>query len=279
MRFLARPNVDDVERLRAVCNSRKRAAPTIRLLRERVEDRYAHYLAGAGDPWVVAEDEEFAAPKDSFHDVYKHPPKSLGFIAAIRDQTFGSCPVCGSGSTGSLDHYLPKATYAEFSFFSSNLVPSCHRCNGKKGSACRGEAEGERAIHPYFDVAAGSRLIIALFEPPVEAPLFRAIPHNVPPQLAAAVTWHIENIVMRAGFAGHCQQRWSRLVREPRLFLGGDAADDAVREQLRINAERAAALSQSENSWDCCFFSGVAEADVAVNYLAKKLGEQELPVI
>jgi 5-methylcytosine-specific restriction endonuclease McrA len=275
LRFLDRPNIDDSERLRQVCSSpRLHAAPVIRPLRALVENRYGSYIALRGDPWRVAEDNAFQPPRDSFHEVYRRPPKSLKFIAEIRDQTFGACPVCGSGATGSIDHYLPKATYPEFSFLSYNLVPACHRCNGKKGTTCKGDAQGERAIHPYFDAAAADRLMIAILEPPIQAPLFRAVPFNPPPGLAGAIAWHIANIVLPSGFSGHCQQRWSGLVTNPKLFLGETATDDSVREQLEKNAERSFVLSQSHNGWDGCFFSGVAASDIAVEHLTQLLNLQ-----
>ncbi|SFC42066.1 hypothetical protein [Bacillus sp. UNCCL81] len=43
------------------------------------------------------------------------------------------CPYCGIGEPETLDHYLPKGLFPEYSVFPSNLVPCCDPCNRKKG--------------------------------------------------------------------------------------------------------------------------------------------------
>lgn len=64
------------------------------------------------------------------------------------------CPFCGDiGHTKSLDHFLPKAHFPEFSVMPLNLVPSCRDCNmGEKGQSYATVAD-EQAIHPYVDKA------------------------------------------------------------------------------------------------------------------------------
>lgn len=42
------------------------------------------------------------------------------------------CPFCGISELSTLDHYLPKELYPEFSVFPKNLVPSCAVCNTRK---------------------------------------------------------------------------------------------------------------------------------------------------
>lgn len=43
-----------------------------------------------------------------------------------------TCPFCTIGEVNSLDHYIPKSLYAEFSVNPKNLVPCCSLCNSKK---------------------------------------------------------------------------------------------------------------------------------------------------
>lgn len=74
---------------------------------------------------------------------------------AIYDRILGSapggkCPLCGLGQASTLDHYLPKSKYPQFSVFPSNLVPACHECNfGKRNDVAIGRVG--QSIHPYFD--------------------------------------------------------------------------------------------------------------------------------
>lgn len=62
----------------------------------------------------------------------------------------GRCPFCSHNYPRSLDHFLPKDDFPEFSIFPQNLVPSCRDCNSAKLSAVATREE-EQYIHPYFD--------------------------------------------------------------------------------------------------------------------------------
>lgn len=62
------------------------------------------------------------------------------------------CPFCGINESSTLDHYLPKEQYAEFSVFPTNLVPSCAVCNTRKKDRILGEGTDVRMfLHPCFD--------------------------------------------------------------------------------------------------------------------------------
>jgi hypothetical protein len=62
------------------------------------------------------------------------------------------CPFCGIGETSTLDHYLPKETYAEFSIFPQNLLPSCSPCNTRKNDLVINEETDVRLfLHPCYD--------------------------------------------------------------------------------------------------------------------------------
>jgi len=62
------------------------------------------------------------------------------------------CPFCGMGETSTLDHYLPKEDYPQFSIFSQNLVPACAACNTLKRNRILDEqAQVRLFLHPYFD--------------------------------------------------------------------------------------------------------------------------------
>lgn len=63
------------------------------------------------------------------------------------------CPFCGIGESSTLDHYLPKELYPEFSIFPKNLVPSCSACNTRKRDRVLEAGTDVRMfLHPCFDV-------------------------------------------------------------------------------------------------------------------------------
>ncbi|WP_145889332.1 hypothetical protein [Candidatus Pantoea soli] len=72
---------------------------------------------------------------------------------------FDECPYCGISEPSTLDHYLPKESYPEFSVLSKNLIPICSVCNTiyKKSKFL---LNNERIfIHPYYDIFPNERFI------------------------------------------------------------------------------------------------------------------------
>ncbi|MBV4483273.1 HNH endonuclease [Pseudomonas khavaziana] len=63
------------------------------------------------------------------------------------------CPFCGISESSTLDHYLPKEQYPEYSIFPSNLVPSCAVCNTRKRDRILEEGTKVRMfLHPCYDL-------------------------------------------------------------------------------------------------------------------------------
>jgi len=73
-----------------------------------------------------------------------------GVYDEILSNARGKCPFCSLGDPRTLDHYLPKTDYPEFSILPLNLIPCCRDCNSFKhiDSAAK---HGEQYIHPYYD--------------------------------------------------------------------------------------------------------------------------------
>ncbi|WP_394557660.1 HNH endonuclease [Priestia aryabhattai] len=60
------------------------------------------------------------------------------------------CPYCGIDKPRTIDHYLPKSFFPEFSIYPPNLIPCCGHCNGKKND--RWIEDDERLfINLYYD--------------------------------------------------------------------------------------------------------------------------------
>lgn len=81
----------------------------------------------------------------------------LNEISRVQDKyNKDKCPYCGINSPTTIDHYLPKEIFPEFSVMSYNLVPCCADCNGLKGKKWTNTTTGERLfINFYFDEIPG----------------------------------------------------------------------------------------------------------------------------
>ncbi|SCA56748.1 Putative phage protein (fragment) [Candidatus Terasakiella magnetica] len=85
----------------------------------------------------------------TYRMLQKQPAKSI--YDEIMVAAHGKCPFCGGiGHPETLDHYLAKSNYPQFSVLPANLVPACRDCNTGKGHIRAQNAE-EQVIHPYFD--------------------------------------------------------------------------------------------------------------------------------
>lgn len=70
----------------------------------------------------------------------------------LKRVTVARCPFCGISESSTLDHYLPKEQYPEFSVFPKNRVPSCAVCNTRKRDHILDEDTDVRLfLHPCFD--------------------------------------------------------------------------------------------------------------------------------
>jgi 5-methylcytosine-specific restriction endonuclease McrA len=69
------------------------------------------------------------------------------------------CPYCLLRQPTSLDHFLPKDHFPEFSVLAWNLVYVCDPCNRKKGNRFVGTPR--EVINPYFDTLPDTALLHA----------------------------------------------------------------------------------------------------------------------
>ncbi|MFK0269672.1 hypothetical protein [Pseudomonas asiatica] len=145
--YLPREMVSDISLLKRLARNFDYLAEDC----ERVRVAYGAYLKTEGSPQLPAADvsDELVT---LLHRLYEGASKNHGFdwIHRIRDAQLTSCPMCGNLSVGTVEHYLPKNPFPEFSVFSFNLVPSCNACNRKRGSRHKNGIK-YKLLHPAFD--------------------------------------------------------------------------------------------------------------------------------
>lgn len=233
------------------------------------EAAYDAYHAAGGDPHVVVKsafDKMTGAAQAKLYDTRRRTAQ----LEAIRRQTgLLSCPVCGSSSQGSLDHYLPKDEFGEFSIMRANLIPACSHCNSdEKGTVYKG-AGLARLFHPYYDDWLDAALWRVRILKPYAAPRF--VPEPMPGLVAprtAIVAFHISTVVGRQ-FRISMANWWSTLPNALSVRLPPPVTGAALEAQL------AQELAVSEatmgiNSWQSAALRGlVGDAMAAADVLAR----------
>ena len=172
MKKITPPEIDDKQELYYLSENRRLGSyPLLRDYRDQITNAYDEYLDQKANPWVLKRSSLPRELQDYLRSHYRSEIKdSLLFLTEYRKKLSPDlCLMCGGFGHGTLDHYLPKECYADFSLFSKNLVPAC-LCNTKRGTTIKGETDGERIIHPYFDDFLGARLYQSKFEGTFETP-------------------------------------------------------------------------------------------------------------
>jgi hypothetical protein len=182
----------------------------------------------------------------------------------------GCCPVCGGTTTGTLDHYLPRDVYPEFSIFSLNLVPACPHCNsGSKGTTVKGASYGERFLHPYFDDLANGPIWRVAFRAPYAMLTFDAVPEQgLSPAQTKMVKFHLQN-VLGSQFETFVRTQWGKMPNVLRIRAGGRLPTDPVACRPIVELELAAKIEEtgSHNSWHAGFLRGLLADNAATAHL------------
>jgi 5-methylcytosine-specific restriction endonuclease McrA len=233
-------------------------------------EAYASYRNSSGNPWSVEPGTFDEAVRLRMYELYTSRRKTVA-LSAMRDMQLSSCPMCGSLTTGALDHHLPREEFQEFSILRVNLVPACNHCNSSaKGKTYKGD-EPERFIHPYYDAWAGEPLWQVLIKPPYEAATFSAAPLSGLGEVRARVVkFHLENVLSKQ-FIRSMTTLWSTYSRS--LLVGLKAYDiAAVTGAITIDRDRAI-VTGGCNSWNSAFFRGILANPDAIEHVRMTIGE------
>lgn len=169
----------------------------------------------------------------------------------------GICPLCGHGNVSTLDHYLPKESYADFTILPSNLVPACSDCNRAKHRFFPAHA-AEQLLHPYFDRLPEGVWLRATVAYETNTPIlaFKADPPaGWNADLGARVVAHFDRLNLATLYSIHGTREVPMIrSRLQKLLEGG--GPDLVREHLQEEASTRHA--ENNNSWQAAAYTALA---------------------
>lgn len=220
--------------------------------------RVQAYLAAGGDPAVIKPWPAVQQHVTKFQSLYLTPSANsvqLSVLAGLRSRELQLCPACGEdGTPNTLDHYLPKQTYPEFSITAFNLFPMCDICQGEKGTYTVNAANERLFLHPYFDQFIDVQVLHLQIGLPYDAPATITLtPHPaLGPVQSALVARHLEHLAISTRYHRFFKDEYLRLLRLARS-IRQKGMDVTV--HLEIFAENA--RNKSTNSWGHIFYAGV----------------------
>jgi 5-methylcytosine-specific restriction endonuclease McrA len=268
MRHLAVPFVDAEAAYLRISGVRLPIERRARLLdaRNRVFDAYAAYVASATDVTQLAVADTSPATADDLITNYDHRTAGCASLRSVvlGGNTGGKCVFCDRATATTLDHYLPKSDYPEFSVYPPNLLPCCADCNLRKLATYRDGAAV--FLHCYFDVIPDVQFVFADVTVRPEGVVFayRVEPPNELGHLADRIGEHFDRLALAVTYGLEAVHETAERTYELRRIYeatDGDALEisaylareaDSVSVAKGPNHWRAVALYSLSESHDFC---------------------------
>lgn len=155
MRSIPLLDVDDTEVFDQI-TAAKRGQRRVRLVAARpaVLEAYERYDDATPEVGNLAHAALTALQREALNHAFnvETAPMTEMRGSILKRISVARCPFCGISESSTLDHYLPKEQYPEFSVFSPNLVPCCSPCNTRKRDKILDDNTDVRLfVHPHFD--------------------------------------------------------------------------------------------------------------------------------
>lgn len=158
------PSIDDINLLNTIISERNEPNKTYFYNnKNKLHSLLIDYIKENGNPEKINISNIFSNDKEKFHNLYLNPKNTVKdkIIDVLKDHDLNYCPFCGNlGNPFTLDHYLPKENFPEYSIFSKNLVPMCGECQLHKSTKTIDKNNKRIFIHPYYDNFAEKELLI-----------------------------------------------------------------------------------------------------------------------
>lgn len=176
------------------------------------------------------------------------------------------CPCCGEdGAPGTLDHYLPKDIFPEFSVCLANLTPMCNRCQEEKSTEYLTSSNKKAYIHPYFDRVIDSYFDVDII-PPYNTPTFEVRIVRGEPHIMRLLISHVIGINFQNRFKEFCRSKHIHLLR---LMLKRREQNMPYTVEQLINFYLMPELEKSLNAWPVIYYQSVLNNPKFLQYLDK----------
>lgn len=155
MRQIVPLNIDNNTLLENVIKYKHNTAKTqLSSVLSTIESDYQIYDTNKYSLETVCPDTTVKAQREYLQDCYKRGTEISKIKQRIKDnmpeKIKGKCPYCMISEPNTIDHYLNKDEFPEYSIYTDNLIPCCSYCNGKKSNLWI--HNGKRIfLNSYFD--------------------------------------------------------------------------------------------------------------------------------
>lgn len=158
------------------------------------------------------------------------------------------CAYCGMDRANTLDHYLPKSQYVEYTFTPLNLVPSCSVCNSTAKKTYAPATAADVMFHPYFDEPNDAQwLMVSMIVNPGSG-LVPSYTIQRPYSWGLAKFMRIKKAFDEFGLGKAYASDFLVTLNESRTMIK-DLYDSCGPEEVRAHFSSIAIIAQPQNNW------------------------------
>ncbi|RQU49580.1 HNH endonuclease [Burkholderia cenocepacia] len=243
--------------------------------------RYGHYDVCIASHADAPDPSRFARVRALLVDFYENPPSALNAELKARrnDHGLAECPSCGSPFIpDTLDHFMPKEDWPEFSIYPNNLIPQCRGCAPIKGRryycATRKTA---MFLHPmYSDLLSniGFRINVTLSDHGPDFAIGFVKLAAIDSALETRLSTHFEELKIRSRIACFCHREYVRWKNK----IAAKKFDVKLAFQLRVGEQPDDAPTTGRD-WRTAFFKGMLRNPAIISHLESLAPRKPAPQI
>ncbi|MGD8233201.1 hypothetical protein [Vibrio sp. TRT 1302] len=251
--------------------SKKDGIEEVKKVKDRITIAYDNYNGFISRGRIEPEKLTLKKEKKFLVNFYSPTPVCISNYLDKRRHHHGllECPFCGYPfSPDTLDHFLPKNDWPEFSILLNNLVPQCRNCAPIKGDDyyCKDNKDA-MFLHPmyYKSLSEVNFVIDVEFDDSsnmFDFDIYITLPENLRKNkyICSRISSHFKALKIKSRVVSYCHsevKHWENLLRSKYFDLNKSL-------EATIN-ERVA--SDIHKNWKTALYIGIKSNDKAMEYL------------
>jgi hypothetical protein len=265
MRNLPVPVIKDEVTFNEISNAKiNKYRKRLKKVRPRVKVRYEAYIKNATALESLPPSQIVGVYSEALIKCYS---SRTAIMDELRDEllypdleNFDTCPFCGIGEPTTLDHYLPKEEFPEFSVLSKNLIPVCGVCNSNYKGTKWIDNYQRLFVHTYYDIFPNYTFLGAQVIVGTKISIdFDALFVASEPSFSTLFSKHVEKLGLKRRYKRKASSEVSRKRRQLEVIYkrNGSALD-----VVKALKDEALALEKdfSGNNWKTALYKALSRS-------------------
>ena len=236
--------------------------------KENIDNQKVEYVDAAKNKKLhelLPAEDFLKVPTSTWNNLYKNHMSKIGKVARdqydkIKLMPEGVCPFCSTGTVTTLDHFLPKTKFPQYSVLVPNLVGCCQDCNKYKDAVVSNNLK-QQLFHPYFESIAGRWLKAEIIEESQPRAIFEVSEsHELDSVTLTRAKNQFEILKLGASYATNASNEFRSIEHQLSGLLDKPNGSKNVRDYLKAEADSADHATISVE-WKVAFYEAAAKSN------------------